>query len=86
MSLLVFAHFPHIRKVMSALIFTLKKDLVKMKMHREEADKHWQLYRERTACILACESSNVWNPRQSPLCGWCPVDSCEHHPQHHRSR
>lgn len=85
MSLLVFAHFPHIRKVNSALIFTLKNDIVKKKMLREEADVHWQLYRERTAKLAACMSNNVWNPKQSPLCPWCPVVSCEHHPEHHRS-
>jgi hypothetical protein len=32
MSLMVFAHFPHIRKVNSALLFIVKNDMVKMSM------------------------------------------------------
>ena len=77
MSLLVFAHFPHIRKVNSALIFVVKDDMVKAKMTVEEFDKGWSGYRERVAKIEACMSNDVWNPTQNPLCGWCPCTSCE---------
>lgn len=82
MSLMVFEHFPHIRKVNAALLFLVKNDMVKMSMTREEKDAHWWKYRERVARIAAAQESGVWNPRQSPLCGWCPVLSCEHHPRH----
>ena len=82
MSLMVFAHFPHIRKVNSALLFIVKNDMVKMSMAREDIDKHWWDYRERTARLEASFANDVWNPNQTPLCGWCPVKTCEFNKKH----
>lgn len=82
MSLMVFAHFPHIRKVNSALLFIVKNDMVKMSMTREEVHAHWWEYRERTARLEASYANNVWNPNQTPLCGWCPVKTCEFNKKH----
>jgi hypothetical protein len=82
MSLMVFAHFPHIRHVNSALLFVVKDSIVKHKMSREDVEAHWWKYRERVARLEKSLEANVWNPTQSPLCGWCPVRSCEHHPNH----
>lgn len=77
MSIMVFAHFPHIRKVNSALLFIVKNSMNKMSMTRDQAEKHWWNYRERTAKLEACFEHDVWNPSQTPLCGWCPVKTCE---------
>jgi RecB family exonuclease len=82
MSLMVFAHFPHIRKVSSALLFVVKNDMVKMTMVREDAEKAWWQYRERVAKLEAAHAHDVWNPTQTPLCGWCQVTGCEFNPKH----
>lgn len=82
MSLMVFAHFPHIREVKSALLFIVKDDMVKHSMLRGEAAEAWQLYRERVAKLEASHAHNVWNPTRTPLCGWCPVKDCAYNPQH----
>lgn len=82
MSLMVFQHFPHIRKVNSALLFIVKDDMVKMQMLREQADATWARYRERIASLETSYEHNVWNPTASPLCRWCPVKTCELHPEH----
>jgi hypothetical protein len=82
MSLMVFANFPHIRQVNSALLFVVKESMVKHKMSIDEVPAAWQRYRERVAKLAACHSNNVWNPNQTPLCGWCPVRKCEFHPKH----
>lgn len=82
MSLMVFAHFPHIRSVSSALFFVVKETMVKHNMLRGEADQAWQLYRERVAKLEASYAHNVWNPNQTPLCGWCPVTTCPFNPNH----
>lgn len=81
MALMVFAHFPHIRKVNAALLFVVKNDLVKYSMTLDEADPAWWDYRERVARIEQALDTGVWNPRPSPLCPWCPVTSCENHPR-----
>lgn len=82
MSLMAFAHFPHIRQVSSALLFVVKGSIVKHKMSREDIDAQWWKYRERIARLEKSFEADVWNPTQSPLCGWCPVRSCEHNPNH----
>lgn len=82
MSLMVFAHFPHIRKVKSALLFVVKNDIVKTEMTREETEDAWWRYRERVAKLETAHETGVWNPTQTPLCGWCPVTSCEFNPKH----
>lgn len=82
MSCMVFAHFPHIRKVNSALLFIVKNDMIKHQMVREDAEAAWWRYRERTGKIESSFAHDVWNPKQSPLCRWCPHSACEHHPDH----
>jgi RecB family exonuclease len=82
MSLMVFIHFPHIRKVNSALLFVVKNDMKKMSMKYEEAEQHWWKYRERVARIEASHANDVWNPSQSPLCNWCQYHACELNPKH----
>jgi len=83
MSIMVFAHFPHIRRVNSALLFIVKNNMVKMSMTHDQAGRFWWKYRERTAKLDASFANDVWNPSQSPLCGWCPCTDCEFHPKHH---
>ena len=82
MSIMVFEHFPHIRKVNSALMFIVKNSMVKMQMMREAKEQAWWKYRERTARLEQCFETNVWNPTQTPLCRWCQVTGCEFNPKH----
>ena len=82
MSIMVFEHYPHIRKVNSALLFIVKNSMVKMQMTREQKDAAWWRYRERTARLEASFANDVWNPTQTPLCKWCQVTGCEFNPNH----
>jgi len=83
MSIMVFVHFPHIRKVNSALLFIVKNSMFRMQMQRDQAEAAWWRYRERTAKIEACHDSGVWNPSQSGLCRkHCPVTTCEFNGNH----
>ena len=78
MALMVFAHFPHIRRVSGALLFVVKEDIAKASFMVGEAEEHWWDYRQRVARIEQAHETGVWNPKPTPLCGWCPVNSCEH--------
>jgi RecB family exonuclease len=78
MALMVFVHFPHIRKVSGGLLFVVKNDLVKASFLRGEAEEYWWDYRERVARIEKAHETGVWNPKPTPLCGWCAVKTCEH--------
>jgi hypothetical protein len=82
MSLMVFAHFPHVRQVNSALLFVVKGSAVKHKMTLDEVEFHWWRYRERVSKLVSSYANDVWNPTSTPLCGWCQVKTCEFHPKH----
>lgn len=82
MSMMVFKHFPHIRRVKSALLFVVKNDMVKSNMALGDADAEWWKYRERVAKLEQCFDTGVWYPKSSALCPWCPVRTCEHNPKH----
>jgi hypothetical protein len=82
MSLMVMAHFPHIRQVNSALLFIVKERMVKHRLTVDEAEASWWRYRERVSKLSSAFEHDVWNPNQTPLCGWCPVKSCEFNPKH----
>jgi hypothetical protein len=82
MSLMVFAHFPHIKHVKSALLFVVKNSMVTHEMGLEDIEPAWWQYRERVAKLNASYAHDVWNPNRTPLCGWCPVTNCEFHPRH----
>ena len=77
MALMVFAHFPHIRRVEGALLFVVKEDIAKASFMVGEAEEYWWDYRERVARIEQAHESGVWNPKPTPLCGWCPCKDCE---------
>ena len=79
MALMVFVHFPHIRRVSGALLFVVKNDIAKASYMVGEAEEYWWDYRERVARIEQAHDTGVWNPKPTPLCGWCPVKTCEHH-------
>jgi hypothetical protein len=82
MSLMVFAHMPHIRKVNSALIFIVKDDMVKHNMTFDQAESEWWNYRRRVARIEQAHQTDTWNPTPTALCPWCPVTTCEFNPKH----
>jgi hypothetical protein len=82
MSLMVFAHFPHIKHVKSALLFVVKNSMVTHEMGLEDVEPAWWQYRQRVAKLNASYAHDVWNPNRTPLCGWCPVTNCEFHPRH----
>ena len=79
MALMVFVHFPHIRRVSGALLFVVKNDMAKASFMVGEAEEYWWDYRERVARIEQAHDTGVWNPKPTPLCGWCPVKTCEYH-------
>jgi len=81
MSLMTFAHFPHLRQVNSALLFVVKNTIVKYRMGVEDIEPAWWQYRQRVSKLSSSFEHNTWNPTQSALCNWCPVRTCELHPK-----
>lgn len=78
MSLMVMAHFPHVRSVTSGLLFVVKGTVVKHSVSIDQWGELWWNYRERVAKLDASLADGVWNPKQSGLCKrHCPCTDCE---------
>lgn len=74
----LFAKFPEIQRVKSALIFTVSKEFVRAEHHREMVPKYIEKPAQDVARIEAALKNGVWNPIQGPLCKFCAVKSCEY--------
>ena len=74
----IFAKFPKINRVKSALIFTVSKEFVKAEHHREMMPKYLEKPTKDVARIEAALENGVWNPSSGPLCKFCAVKQCEY--------
>jgi len=79
MSLLIFKHFPHIRRVTGGLLFVLKNTLSKYKVDREQENELWWRWKERVARLDNALTHNIWPEKSSGLCKkYCEVVDCHH--------
>lgn len=74
----IFAHFPNIVRVKSALVFVVSKEFVKAEHHSAMAEKYIEKPRQDVARLEAALDNGVWNPVQGPLCRFCAVKECEY--------
>ena len=74
----IFAKYPKIKKIKSALLFVVSKEFVKATHHAEMKDKYIEKPAQDVARIEAAIENGVWNPITGPLCRFCPVKVCEH--------
>jgi hypothetical protein len=78
MAVAVFAKFPKIKVIKSALLFVVSNEFVQKK----HVVENMQLYMNSATFDLnrlrGAFKSGVWNPISGPLCKFCPVHSCEH--------
>lgn len=74
----LFAHFPKIKRVKSALLFVVSKEFVRAEHVAELKEAYVDKLRPDLDRIEAAIENGVWNPVTGPLCRFCPVKSCEH--------
>jgi len=74
----IFAHFPKIKRVKSALAFVVSKEFVKTQHYAEMTEKYMEKPRQEVARLEAALDNGVWNPVQGPLCKFCAVKECEY--------
>lgn len=78
MALMIFAHFPEVQSVKASLIFLVKNNIIKESYKREDSDRLWSHFHEDLYRLEQAFLHDVWNANPTPLCGWCPVKTCEH--------
>ena len=78
MAVAVFAHFPEVTRIKSALLFVVSNDIVK-KSHEVSLKREYiQPAVVDLDRLQKARETGVWNPIRGPLCRFCPVKTCEH--------
>ena len=77
MALMVFAKYPDVKTVRGALLFILKNHLVSEEYTRDQIDTLWKTFDSKVERLAQAYETNEWTPNPTPLCGYCPVTTCE---------
>jgi hypothetical protein len=77
MALMAFAHFPQLQKIKAGLLFITRNSFVDESYTREQIAELWDNFRPDLLRLGSSMETDVWNPNPTPLCGWCPVKTCE---------
>jgi hypothetical protein len=75
----LFAKFPQIKIVKSALMFVVSKEFIKAEHLASTKEKYMKKVMPHLERLEGAFESGVWNAKTGPLCGWCPVTHCEHY-------
>lgn len=80
MAAMVMAHFPKVKRVKGLLSFIVAGDAVKAEYTREQLPDIFSKWAGHADLISDALQNDVWNPRPSGLCKFCPVspEVCEH--------
>jgi hypothetical protein len=75
----IFVHFPEVKKIKSGLAFVVSNEFPKKTHLITEKSQYLSVFDDQLDQLEAAMQNGVWNPKSGPLCGWCPVVSCEHY-------
>jgi CRISPR/Cas system-associated exonuclease Cas4 (RecB family) len=79
MGLMVFAHFPEVAQIKSALMFLLHNAFVTEEYHRESSDVLWKSFETDLERLHIAFDNAIWPPNPTGLCRkHCPVESCKY--------
>lgn len=81
MALMTFAHFPEVKTIKAALAFILYDVFVDEEYSREDIDKLWDKFLPDLQRLNTAHATDQFMPNPTPLCGWCPVNTCAYYSQ-----
>jgi len=74
----LFIKHPELETIKSALAYVVSNEFPKKVHKREKLAEYMSVFDDQLDQLDAALENGVWNAKTSPLCGWCPVTSCEH--------
>ena len=74
----IFVHYPEIEIIKSGLAYVASSEFPKKTHHKEHLEAYLSVFDPQLDQLEAALDNGIWNAKTSPLCGWCPVRSCEH--------
>jgi hypothetical protein len=79
MALMTFAHFPDVNKVKAGLLFVMHESFMDEEYTRDQIPKLWSYFENDLERLSLSYENDTWQANPTPLCGWCPVRTCEFH-------
>jgi hypothetical protein len=74
----VFVRMPEVMRIKSGLAYVVSNEFIKKTHVRTELNQYLSVFDRQLEQLEDAMQSGVFNPKSTPLCGWCPVESCEH--------
>jgi len=74
----LFIKHPELETIKSGLAYVVSQEFPKKTHKRENLDTYMSVFDDQLYNLDAAMDNGVFNPKSGPLCGWCPVTSCEH--------
>jgi CRISPR/Cas system-associated exonuclease Cas4 (RecB family) len=79
MALMTFAHFPEVNRVKAGLMFILHNNFIPEEYVRDNMETLWTNFTPDLERLQLSYENDTWQMNPTPLCGWCPVTTCEHY-------
>lgn len=79
MALMTFAHFPQVNTVHAGLLFVMHEHFIPETYTRDKIESYWEDFQWNLERLHNSYVTNTWQANPTPLCGWCPVTTCEFH-------
>ena len=77
MALMTFAKFPEVQFIKAGLLFVMHNVFIDEQYHRHEQTKLWDAFSLDSGRLEVAYETGKWPANPTPLCGWCPVESCD---------
>lgn len=78
MALMTFAHHHSVRKIKAGLLFVAHNMFIDENYSREQTDDLWEFFTPSLTRLRIAMDTDAWAANPSPLCGWCPVTTCQY--------
>lgn len=79
MALMAFAKFPELKSIKAALLFIVDEAFITEEYKREDVPALMSAFADDLMRLETSYETDVWNCNPTPLCGWCPVTTCDHY-------
>lgn len=79
MALMTFAHFPQVNVVHAGLLFVMHEHFIPETYTRDKIESYWEDFQWNLERLHNSYVTDTWQANPTPLCGWCPVTTCEFH-------
>ena len=77
MSLMTYAHFPQVNHIKAGLLFVAHNTFIDEEYKRDQVSSMWEDFIPELERLRLSYEQNRWPENPNPLCGWCPVTTCQ---------